>query len=135
MTTKIKVFLSHSSADQSFVGRVYKELGAGICHYYSATFDRAGSIAEEIHEALATSTHFVLFASPVAMASPWVNGEMQRAFERWMGGGVQQAMATLPPTSRAAVATSQNRRKDPARLTDEFRNEANDRSRMTLTSH
>lgn len=93
--TKVKVFLSHSSVDKAFVGRVYRELGAGICHYDVATFDRAGSIAQEIYDALATSTHFVLFASPTALASPWVSGEMKRAFENWMHGSVQQAMVFL----------------------------------------
>jgi len=45
MSEKVKVFLSHSSTDKAFVGRVYKELGVGLCHYDVATFDRAGSIA------------------------------------------------------------------------------------------
>lgn len=95
MKAKVKVFLSHSSVDKSFVGRVYRELGAGICHYDVATFDRAGSIAQEIYDALATSTHFILFASPTALTSSWVTGEMRRAFENWMHGSVQQAMVFL----------------------------------------
>jgi len=39
--------------------------------------------------------HFVLFASPTALASGWVQSEMQRAFEGWMSGGIQKAMVFL----------------------------------------
>lgn len=95
MKTRVKVFLSHASVDKALVGRVYRELGAGICHYDVATFDRSGSIAQEIYDALATSTHFVLFASPTALASSWVQGELKRAFDNWMHGSVQQAMVFL----------------------------------------
>lgn len=91
----MKVFLSHSSLDKAIVGRVYKELGAALCYYDIATFDSAGCIAEEIYTAMSNSTHFVLFASPNALGSGWVQGEMQRAFESWMQNGVRRALVFL----------------------------------------
>ena len=59
----MKIFLSHSSSDKDIVEEVYKELGAGICHYDIATFDPTGFLPDQIYSALAESTHFVLFAS------------------------------------------------------------------------
>lgn len=93
--TKIKIFLSHSSSDKAIVRRIYEELGASLCHYDEATFDPSGSISEEIRAALNDSTHFVLFASPTAIQSPWVQGELARAFENWMRTGIRKAMVFL----------------------------------------
>jgi hypothetical protein len=93
--TTIKIFLSHSSADNTIVKRVYEELGAALCHYDEATFDPTGSISDEIQAALNESTHFVLFASPTAIKSPWVQGELSRAFENWMRSGIRRAMVFL----------------------------------------
>lgn len=94
MTTP-KIFLSHSSTDKAIVRRVYNELGAALCHYDEATFDPTGSIAGEIDAALNQCTYFVLFASPAAIRSPWVQGELSRAFENWMRSGVRKAMVFL----------------------------------------
>lgn len=91
----MKIFLSHSSVDKTIVRKVYEELGAALCHFDQATFDPTGSIPAEIHEALSESTHFVLFASPAALASPWVKGELSRAFENWMRSGIRRAMVFL----------------------------------------
>jgi|GEM_PF-1278010 len=91
----MKIFLSHSSADKTIVRRVYEELGAALCHYDEATFDPTGSISREIQTALNESTHFVLFASPTALRSPWVQGELSRAFENWMRSGIRRAMVFL----------------------------------------
>lgn len=91
----MKIFLSHSSVDKTIVRRVYEELGAALCHYDEATFDPTGSISKEIQAALTESTHFVLFASPTALQSPWVQGELWRAFENWMRSGIRRAMVFL----------------------------------------
>ncbi|MBD9383376.1 toll/interleukin-1 receptor domain-containing protein [Achromobacter sp. ACM02] len=91
----MKIFLSHSSTDKAMVRKIYEELGASLCHFDEATFDPTGSIPSEILSALSSSTHFVLFASPVALASPWVRGELERAFENWMRNGVRRAMVFL----------------------------------------
>jgi len=93
--TALKIFLSHSSTDKMIVKRIYDELGAALCHYDEATFDPTGHIPEEILAALTESTHFVFFASPSAIASPWVKGELARAFENWMRSGIRRAMVFL----------------------------------------
>ncbi|MFA6920355.1 MAG: toll/interleukin-1 receptor domain-containing protein [Gallionella sp.] len=91
----MKIFLSHSSSDKTLVKRIYDELGAALCHYDSATFDPTGSIPSEIYSALNESTHFILFASPSAMSSGWVKGELARAFDNWMRNGNRRAMVFL----------------------------------------
>lgn len=91
----MKIFLSHSSTDKIIVRRIYEELGASLCHFDEATFDPTGSISAEIYSTLNTATHFVFFASPAAIKSSWVQGELQRAFESWMKNGVRRAMAFL----------------------------------------
>ena len=91
----MKIFLSHSSTDKDIVGRVYDELGAGICHYDIATFDPNGFLPQQIYEALLESTHFVLFASKAAMASGWVQGEIKNAFLNWMKAGLKEVMVFL----------------------------------------
>lgn len=90
-----RIFLSHSSTDKAIVRRVYEELGAALCHYDEATFDPTGSIPQEIHSALNDCSHFVMFASPAAINSPWVQGELSRAFENWMRSGIRRAMVFL----------------------------------------
>lgn len=91
----LKIFLSHTSVDKIIVKRVYDELGAALCHYDEATFDPTGSISKEIHSALNESSHFVLFASPTAIKSQWVQGELSLAFENWMRSGIRRAMVFL----------------------------------------
>lgn len=91
----MKIFLSHSSADKDIVGRVYNELGPGICHYDVATFDPTGFLPEEIFTALGESTHFVFFASATALSSPWVQGELKNLFINWMRSKTTSVMVFL----------------------------------------
>lgn len=91
----MKIFLSHSSSDKDIVEKVYKELGAGICHYDVATFDPNGFLPEQIYSALAESTHFVLFASDKALHSDWVKGELKSLFINWMRSKTANAMVFL----------------------------------------
>ncbi len=91
----MKIFLSHSSVDKAIVRKIYEELGASFCHFDDATFDPTGSISNEIYSALKSSSHFVLFASPAALNSGWVKGELERAFDNWMKNGIKKAMVFL----------------------------------------
>lgn len=91
----MKIFLSHSSTDKDIVRKVYDELGPGICHYDVATFNPSGYLPEEIHSALAESTHFVLFASEKSLSSEWVNGELKIAFINWVRTKTRSAMVFL----------------------------------------
>lgn len=91
----MKIFLSHSSSDKDIVGKVFNELGAGICHYDIATFDPTGFLPDEISSALNESTHFVLFASAKALNSEWVKGELRIAFVNWMRSRTKVAMVFL----------------------------------------
>lgn len=91
----MKVFLSHSSVDKAVVGKVYSELGAGICHYDVATFDPVGFLPEQIHNALSETTHFILFASKKALGSSWVEAEIKTAFINLMRSRTVSAMVFL----------------------------------------
>lgn len=91
----IKIFLSHSSCDKDIVAKVYNELGPGICHYDVATFDPTGFLPDQIYSALLESTHFVLFASEKALASPWVEGELRNLFINWMRSKTATVMVFL----------------------------------------
>jgi hypothetical protein len=91
----MKIFLSHSSSDKDIVEKVYKELGAGICHYDVATFDPTGFLPNQIYSALEESTHFVLFASRKALDSSWVQGELKNLFINWMRSKTTTVMVFL----------------------------------------
>lgn len=91
----MKIFLSHSSADKDIVGKVFNELGAGICHYDIATFDPVGFLPEQISAALNESTHFVLFASAKALCSGWVQGELRTLYADWMRSKTKKVMVFL----------------------------------------
>ncbi|MYM75990.1 TIR domain-containing protein [Duganella sp. FT134W] len=90
-----KIFLSHSSRDKDIVSKVYAELGHANAHYDVATFDPTGFLPDEIYEALSDSDTFVLFASKVALESPWVQGELRIAFLNWMRAGIKDVMVFL----------------------------------------
>ena len=75
----MKAFLSHSSANKDYVGKVFDYLSAARAHYDSVTFDSFQRSYEAIHAAMKDSDVFVFFASPESLASPWVKEEIRIA--------------------------------------------------------
>lgn len=76
-----KIFLSHSSFDKDFVGRVYSDLGAGRCVYDAKTFRKNCDLPTQIREGLDDCDIYVLFLSASAIKSNWVTAELDLAHE------------------------------------------------------
>src|SRR5947207_4484587 len=79
----VTVFISHASADRSFVDQLAEWLrGHGIDVWYSRTHLRgAQQWHDEIGNALARCTWFLLVLSPNAVRSRWVKRELIYALE------------------------------------------------------
>lgn len=82
MTTPIgKVFVSHSSADKSFVDRLIADLAAREIPIWYDKFDlRVGdSVTGGINKGLTSSKYFLIVLSKSAVASRWVTEELNAA--------------------------------------------------------
>lgn len=73
----MKAFLSHSSSNKAYVGRIFEYLSAARAHYDSVTFDSFQRNFDAIRTAMADSDLFVFFASSEALASDWVKEEIK----------------------------------------------------------
>lgn len=84
-------FLCHGSEDKATVRRLAEDLmAAGIDVFFDEWEIRSGdSLRGKIDEALGRCTHFIAVLSPVSVAKPWVNAEMDAAFVRKMSGKVK----------------------------------------------
>ena len=78
-----EVFLSHSSKDQAFAGRLAAVLGRhGLKVFYSRKSIRgAQQWHDEIGQALARCNWFLLVLSPAAVDSEWVKRELVYALQ------------------------------------------------------
>ncbi len=78
-----EIFLSHSSKDQAFVGRLAAALGRhGLKVFYSKKSIRgAQQWHDEIGRALARCDWFLLVLSPAAVGSEWVKRELVCALQ------------------------------------------------------
>lgn len=74
-----KVFLSLSHADADFVRAVHSKLPRGLAHFYEASFNNGEKLLSAMTRAVQDADLFVLFASPAAVASPWVGFELDQA--------------------------------------------------------
>lgn len=84
-----RAFLSHSSFDKDFVGKVYESLGAAKAVFDSKTFRKNCDLVEQIDHGIGDCEVYVLFSSKEALASGWVTSEMDLAREmrtRWKIG-------------------------------------------------
>ncbi len=77
-----RAFLSHSSAQKSFVDPVAAELGRQFCVFDKSHFHAGDDLANIIAQQLTDSSLFVLFASTEAIASNWVQFEINKAAEK-----------------------------------------------------
>ena len=76
----MKAFLSHSSANKDFVETVATQLGRQFCVFDKQSFQSGIEFKDSIVKGLNDSGLFVLFASPEALASIWVQFEINEAF-------------------------------------------------------
>jgi tetratricopeptide (TPR) repeat protein len=76
----MKAFLSHSSANKDFVETVATQLGRQFCVFDKQSFQSGIEFKDSIVKGLNDSSLFVLFASPEALASIWVQFEINEAF-------------------------------------------------------
>lgn len=76
----MKAFLSHSSLNKDYVEAVALELGRQFCVFDKFAFHSGIEFKTSIERGLDDSSIFVLFASPEALASLWVNFEITEAF-------------------------------------------------------
>jgi N-6 DNA Methylase/TIR domain len=76
----MKAFLSHSSANKDFVETVATQLGRQFCVFDKQSFQSGIEFKDSIEKGLNDSSLFVLFASPEALESIWVQFEIAEAF-------------------------------------------------------
>jgi tetratricopeptide (TPR) repeat protein len=76
----MKAFLSHSSANKDFVETVATHLGRQFCVFDKQCFKSGVEFKDSIEKGLNDSSLFVLFASPQALESIWVQFEIAEAF-------------------------------------------------------
>lgn len=94
-----RAFLSHSSAQKSFVRKVYKALGAPRCVFDECCFDNGKQIIEEILRGLQNTDLFVLFISNEALDSEWVQQEIILADTFRQKYGMKQVLPLLIDSS------------------------------------
>lgn len=87
----MKAFLSHSSKDKDFVGRVYEELGPLLCEYDESTFDYTLNV-RAIRASIARSEVFVAFLSAQSITSTFVEEEYRQALEALGRGALTSVM-------------------------------------------
>ena len=77
-----KVFLSHSSADKTFVEAIAEKFGKDVCVYDKMCFEAGMKNLDEIFKGLDHTGIFVLFISDASLQSEWVQREIAAAEER-----------------------------------------------------
>ena len=80
------LFLSHSSADKTFVEKLAKDLeGVGVNVWFDKWEIKVGdSLTGKIEEGLQANDYLGLVLSPAAVASEWVKAELSAAWCRQM---------------------------------------------------
>lgn len=80
------LFLSHSSADKTFVEKLAKDLeGVGVNVWFDKWEIKVGdSLTGKIEESLQANDYLGLVLSPAAVASEWVKAELSAAWCRQM---------------------------------------------------
>lgn len=76
MTNNLKVFISHSSAQDKFASNVADYIGRDKVHLDIHDFEKGMNIADEIEANIDKSTLFVLLLSDDALNSEWVKKEV-----------------------------------------------------------
>ena len=76
---QLAVFLSHSTKDAAFVGRLEADLQAAGATVYRISADQGGDFLKRINDALRACEYVVLALTKDALASPWVEQEIHAA--------------------------------------------------------
>jgi tetratricopeptide (TPR) repeat protein len=107
-----RAFLSHTSADKPFVEQVANALGREYCFYDAYCFHAGDDLIEAIDRGIAAASMIVLFASPGALRSDWVQLELNKAQEKKLaertfhglalGIGAEVRHTDLPPWLQAS---------------------------------
>jgi hypothetical protein len=85
-------FLSHSSANKSFVDGVFAALGPSIAEYDDKTFPAGKFNTEAMRDAIARSNLFVLFATRQSLDSGFVEYEINIANELLASRRIRQIL-------------------------------------------
>jgi tetratricopeptide (TPR) repeat protein len=91
----MKAFLSHNFADKDFVKKVYEHLSATHAIFDEKTFPSNAYLIDEIRESMLDCEIFVLFLSKSALASGWVQGEINLAKELLFNQSLKKIMVFL----------------------------------------
>jgi hypothetical protein len=97
-----RAFLCHASEDKPTVERLARALVSnGIETFYDNWEIRAGdSLRQKIDTGIGECTHFIVVLSPVSIAKPWVNAELDAGFVARLDGRVRLIPLRLHLTVR-----------------------------------
>ncbi len=87
----MKAFLSHSSKDKWFVGKIFDELGPILSEYDEVTFDYTFNV-QAIRDSLVRCSLFVYFLSKDSISSTFVNEEKRAALEARGAGFIKKIL-------------------------------------------
>jgi hypothetical protein len=92
-------FVSHNHTDIGFCRPFVDGLrAAGLDVWYDETNLLAGAIREKIESTLAACEHFVVVLSPAAVASKWVNAEIDAALDLERSGRLRTFLPVVAVT-------------------------------------
>ncbi|CUY37418.1 Uncharacterised protein [Serratia marcescens] len=91
----MKAFLSHNFSDKNFVKTIYDNLTATHAVFDEKTFPSNSHLVDEIRSSMLDCDVFVLFLSKSALASDWVNGEINLAKELAFVKSIKKIMVFL----------------------------------------
>ncbi|VEB98611.1 Uncharacterised protein [Cedecea lapagei] len=91
----MKAFLSHNFSDKNFVKEIYDNLTATHAVFDEQTFPSNSYLVDEIRNSMLDCDIFVLFLSRAALASKWVNGEIDLAKELSFIKSIKKIMVFL----------------------------------------
>jgi tetratricopeptide (TPR) repeat protein len=102
--TQLRIFVSHSSKDNTFGGKLAEQLRVALGEEDAIWYDIQGGLHggdawwRKIVQQLTVSNTFIVVLSPDAMASPWVNDEIDLA---WRLKNSAQRMRLVPVLHQA----------------------------------
>lgn len=100
------MFISYSSKDSTFAERLHADLEqAGVrCWFAPHDLPIGAKIRPAIHKAILTNSLVILILSAHSMSSPWVENEVETAFER---EGTTGTTILVPVRLDAAIMEAQ----------------------------
>jgi hypothetical protein len=96
---RMKAFLSHSSADKSFIRPIADALGRQFCVIDEKSFENGEEFKKSIETGLDESSVFVFFASNNSLKSVWVDFELSEAWFRVLQKQIAKSLVYILDTS------------------------------------